>query len=230
MAAVSTDLYPAAPTFLADLASGKASFTDPRFVAAAQKVATLASEGYLDKAGLSRSYANTEQAFRDHKAAMYPMGSWFPASADTNPPSFPLGVFTWPTDSGKTVLPVDTGGGTAVSAKAKDIPLAQKWALAFATDKANLDAAVKADGLFMAVKDYTPPSDMGANYVASYDVYKKAVAANETVKAFATNDALPSGATNDMYKAIVDLVNGGKSAAQFAQVLQESYKKNTSGG
>ncbi|WP_031066092.1 extracellular solute-binding protein [Streptomyces sp. NRRL WC-3742] len=229
VAAVSADLYPAAPTFVADLASGKASFTDPRFVAAAQKVATLASEGYLDKAGLSRSYANTEQAFREHKAAMYPMGSWFPASADTDPPSFPVGVFTWPTDSGQIVMPADTGGGTAVSAKSRNVALAQKWALAFSTDKDNLDAAVKADGLFMAVKGYTPPSTLGANYTAGYELYQKAVAANRTVKAFAVNDALPSGVTNDMYKAIVDLVNGGRSAAQFAQVMQDSYRKNTSG-
>ncbi|MEV6583397.1 extracellular solute-binding protein [Streptomyces sp. NPDC051582] len=230
VATVSTDLYPSDPTFVADLASGKASFTDPKFVAAVRKVATLASSGYLDKAGLSRSYDNTEQAFRDNKAAMYPMGSWFPASADTKPPSFGVGVFPWPTDSGQTVLPVDTGGGVAVSAKAADVALAQKWALAFSTDTANLDAAVNADGVFMAIKGYTPPADAGPNYLASYKLYQDALANKQTVKAFATNDALPSGVTDDMTKSLVDLINGSSSPEQFAQNLQNSYKKNTNGG
>lgn len=233
VAAVSADLYPSDPTFLADLASGKASFTDPGFVAAAQKVATLAADGYLDKAGLSRSYANTEQAFRDNKAAMYPMGTWFPASADTKAPSFGLGVFSWPTDSGQTVLPITTGGGAIVSSKAPSVALAQKWALAFNTDKTNLDAEAKADGEFMAVKGYTPPSDLGANYLASYQLFQKAAANNQTVEAFSTETgtgALPSGVVSDMQKAIADLINGSKSPAQFAQALQDSYKKNSNGG
>ncbi|WP_037971768.1 ABC transporter substrate-binding protein [Streptomyces sp. NRRL WC-3742] len=233
VAAVSADLYPQDPTFLTDLASGKASFTDPRFVAAADKVAKLASAGYLDKAGLSRSYANTEQAFRDGKAAMYPMGSWFPASADTKPPSFQTGVFTWPTESGQPVVPVFTGGGMTVSAKAPNVALAQKWALAFSTGKTNLDAQVKADGLFMAIKGYTPPADAGAAYNASFQLFQKASAANQTVNSFAGEQgdgSLPPGTVSDMQKAVVDLINGGKSAEQFAQALQDSYKKNTNGG
>ncbi|WP_051838635.1 ABC transporter substrate-binding protein [Streptomyces sp. NRRL WC-3742] len=229
IAAVSTDLVSANPSFEADLVAGKASFTDPRFVAAAQKVADLASNGYLDKAGLSRSYDNTEQAFRDNKAAMYPMGSWFPSSADNKPPSFPVGVFSWPSDSGKALMPVVTGGGMEVSAKTKDIASAQKWALAFCTDKDNLDALAKADGEFMTVKGYTPPTTLGPVYQAGYDLYHQARTTNATVNAFASGDTLPSGVVDAMQKALVDLINGGTSPAQFARTLQDSLRKNTGG-
>ncbi|MGW8882809.1 ABC transporter substrate-binding protein, partial [Streptomyces mirabilis] len=73
---VATDVYQKTPDWLSQRAKGKVEFTDPAFVAAAQKVAGLADQGYIDRAGLSRSYADTEQAFRDGKGAMYPMGSW----------------------------------------------------------------------------------------------------------------------------------------------------------
>jgi ABC-type glycerol-3-phosphate transport system substrate-binding protein len=229
VAAVSADLYPQDPTFLADLASGKTSFNSPQFVAAAQKVATLASDGYLDKGGLSRSYANTEQAFRSNDAAMYPMGSWFPASADTDPPNFPVGVFTWPTDSGKPVLPIFTGGGLAVSSNSPNLALAQKWALAFSTNAANLTAEAKADGEFMAIKGYTAPNTLGANYLASYDIFKQDQAAGETVNAFSNEtgtDSIPTGTNTDMYTGIQNLINGSMTAQQFASYLQSSYQKN----
>ena len=232
IAAVSADLYPADPGFLSDLAAGKDTFSDPRFVAAAQKIATLAADGYLDKAGLSRSYANTEQAFRANDAAMYPMGSWFPASADADAPSFPVGVFTWPTDSGAMVLPIFTGGGLTVSKDSPNLALAQKWALAFSTNTANLTAEVKADGEFMAIKGYTLPSGLGANYTASYDLFEQAVARHATVNSFSSElgtDALPAGTVSDMQTALQNLIDGSMTASQFASYLQQSYRKNTAG-
>lgn len=95
---VATDVYKKTPDWLSQRGSGKVKFTDQAFVTAAQKVADLAKKGYIDRAGLSRSYADTEQAFRDGKGAMYPMGSWFSASADSKKPNFDTGVFAWPTD------------------------------------------------------------------------------------------------------------------------------------
>jgi ABC-type glycerol-3-phosphate transport system substrate-binding protein len=230
IAAVSADVYTASPQWAADLKAGKASFTDPKFIAAAAKIESLAKNGYLDQAGLSRSYANTEQAFRDGKAAMYPMGSWFPASADAKAPAFGVGVFTWPTDSGKSALPAYTGGGITVSAKAGDVAAAQKWAIAFSTDKDNLDAFVKADGTFMAIKGYTPPTGIGANYKASFDLFQQAAADGAVVNAFSTESgstAIPGATVADMHKAIVDLITGKKTAEQFAAHLAESYKKNS---
>lgn len=228
-AAVGTDVYKNRPTFLADLLAGKAKFTDPDFVKAATKVAELAKNGYLDKGGLSRSYANTEQAFRDGKAAMYPMGTWFPASADAKPPAFGLDVFPWPTDDGSVVVSAYTGGGLTVSSKAANVELAKKWAVEFATQSENLDAQVKADGLFMAVKDYKAPTSMGAMYQKSLAIYEKAVADGGLVDAFSSetgSTALPSGMTPDLYAGIADLINGKKSPQEFAEFLDGSLAKN----
>ncbi|MEU0837135.1 extracellular solute-binding protein [Streptomyces sp. NPDC005969] len=76
---VATDTYKQTPDWLAQKAAGKAKFTEPAFTKAAAKVAALAKYGYVDTAGLSRSHADNEQAFRDNRGAMYPMGSWFAA-------------------------------------------------------------------------------------------------------------------------------------------------------
>ena len=231
VASVGTDVYKSDPNFLAEVKAGTKSFTDPQFVAAAQKVVDLAKAGYLDKGGLSRSYANTEQAFRDGKAAMYPMGSWFPASVDAKPTSFGLGSFPWPSDSGSPVLSVYTGGGISVSSKAADVALAKKWAIAFTTNTANLDSEAKADGVFMAIKGYKAPSTLGPAYQASNALYSAAVSAHAVVPAFAQetgSDAMPSGMLPDLYSGIADLINGRKTAHQFAQFLNQSYKKNTS--
>lgn len=104
IATVGTDVYRQTPDWLAQKAAAKVKFTDPVFAKAAQKVSRLAKDGYIDTAGLSRSYADSEQAFRDNKGAMYPMGSWFAASADAKPTSFPVGVFPWPSDDGSLVV------------------------------------------------------------------------------------------------------------------------------
>jgi multiple sugar transport system substrate-binding protein len=228
MGTVATEVYKSDPTWIKELNAGQAKFSDPPFVKAAQKVADLAKNGYLDKAGLSRTYANTEQAFRDGKAAMYPMGNWFAASADAKKPPFDVGVFAWPTDDGSLVMPTFTGGGLSVSAKAPDVALAKKWALAFSSNKTNLDNEVKADGVFIAIKGYTPPSDVGQTYQDSVALYNKAVQAKGVVNAFTAeggDDAVPAGVLPDVFTGIADLINGRKTPAQLASFLDKSMSK-----
>jgi ABC-type glycerol-3-phosphate transport system substrate-binding protein len=230
VAAVGTDVYAKNPEFLADVKAGDASFSDPEFVGAAQKIVDLAKAGYLDKAGLSRTYANTEQAFRDGKAAMYPMGTWFPASADAKPTDFKLGVFTWPSDDGTAVMSAYTGGGITVSNKAADVDLAKKWAIAFSTDETNLHAQVKADGLFPAIAGVGVPSDVGEVFKESYDLYADALESATVVPAWTIesgSDAMPSGMMPDVYTGIADLINGKKTAEEYAAFLDQSYEKNS---
>ncbi|MCM2423245.1 ABC transporter substrate-binding protein [Streptomyces sp. RKAG293] len=228
IAAVGTDVYADNPKWLGKRVDGSAKFTDPVFTNSVAKVAALSQAGYIDPVGLSRSYADDEQAFRDHKGAMYPMGSWFAASADAKKPGFDVGVFAWPSDSGKLVLPAYTGGGLSVSSKAPDVALAKKWALAFMEDKQNLDASVRADGSIIALKGYTPPSNMGPVYNATYALYQQAVAAGAVVDAFSIEGgdiALPPGVADKAAIGVQDLMTGKKTAAQFSSFLDQQWAK-----
>jgi multiple sugar transport system substrate-binding protein len=230
-AAVAADVLAGTPDWMSQRVDGRSKFSDPAFIASAQKIADLASKGYLDKAGLSRSYADTEQAFRDGKAAMYPMGSWFAAAADSKKPSFDVGVFGWPSDDGKNIIPAVTAGGPMVNAKAPDVALAKKWALAFAMDKENLDNSVKTDGLIIALKGYTPPAGLGPVFSATYDIYNNAVADNTVVPAWmqtSGDGALVPGFGDKLNAATVDLISGRKSPADFGAYLDEQWDKAAS--
>lgn len=229
IAAVATDVYKSNPNWLAQRAAGKKNFADdPAFGKAVDKVAQLAKKGYIDKSGLSRSYADTEKAFMDGKGAMYPMGSWFPAAADAKKPGFDIGVFAWPSDDGSLVVPAFTGGGLSVSAKAADVELAKKWALAFQLDKTNLDGVVKADGAFIAVKGYQPPKDMGPVYKETLAIYEKGAKGAAVTTAFSqeTGDgSMPPGVSDKTALGVQDLLTGKKSPAQFARFLDSEWTK-----
>ncbi|WP_250301586.1 extracellular solute-binding protein [Streptomyces sp. NBC_01267] len=227
---VATDVYKKTPDWLSQRTAGKVKFTDRAFVTAAGKVADLAHKGYVDRAGLSRSYADTEQAFRDGKGAMYPMGSWFSASADAKKPSFDTGVFAWPTDQGAPALPGVTGGGMTVSSKASDVKLAKKWAKAFMEDHKNLDAAVKADGLIIDIKGYTPPDNMGPVYKATVAAYRQAQKADGIVNSFSqeTGDgSMPPGLSDKAAAGVQKLLSGRMTAAQFGAYMDEQWDKAT---
>ncbi|MFJ3695287.1 extracellular solute-binding protein [Streptomyces sp. NPDC090052] len=227
---VATDVYKKTPDWLSQRGSGKVKFTDQAFVTAAQKVADLAKKGYIDRAGLSRSYADTEQAFRDGKGAMYPMGSWFSASADAKKPNFDTGVFAWPTDQGAPALPGVIGGGMTVSSKAPDVALAKKWAKAFMEDETNLDAAVKADGLIIDIKGYTPPKNMGPVYKETADAYRQAQKSDGVVNSFSqeTGDgSMPPGLSDKAAAGVQKLLSGRMTATQFGSYMDEQWEKAT---
>ncbi|WP_433304545.1 ABC transporter substrate-binding protein [Actinoplanes sp. CA-030573] len=228
IATVATDVYNTNEAWLADRVAGKVTFTDPTFVKAVAKVAALANNGYIDKAGLSRSYPDTEKAFLDGKGAMYPMGSWFTAAADGKKPGFDIGVFAWPTDDGSLLVPAYTGGGLSVSAKAKNVELAKKWALAFQSDKTNLDAIVKGDGAIIAIKGYQPPTDMGPVYKATVAVYDEALKSGKVTTAFSQENgdaALLPGVADKAALGVQDLLTGKKDAPAFAKFLDAEWAK-----
>lgn len=231
IAAVTTDVYAKTPDWMSQRIANTVKFNDADFLKALQKIADLAKAGYIDPAGLSRPYADSEKAFLSGKGALYPMGSWFAAAADDpkTKPDFEVGVFAWPSDDGKAYVPAYTGGGMSVSSTAPDVALAKKWAKAFMEDKDNLDASVKADGSIIAIKGYTPPS-MGAVYNATAEVYAKAAADNLVTNAFTVetgDNGLPTGVGDAVFSGSVDLISGRKSAADVAKVLDEQFAKAT---
>ncbi|MCX4553619.1 extracellular solute-binding protein [Streptomyces sp. NBC_01387] len=229
IAAVGTDVYAKDPHWLAERRAGKRKFTDATFTSALNKVEKLAGSGYIDRSGLSRDYASTEQAFRDGKGAMYPMGSWFAASADSKKPPFDVGVFAWPGDNGADTVPAYTGGGISVSSSAPDVKLAQKWSAAFMLDKQNLDASVRSDGSLIAVKGYTPPTTMGPVYKATVKIYQDAARRGSVVNAFSveTGDTgLVPGLSDKLWAGTAELIAGRTSAGALARRLDGEWAKD----
>jgi len=225
---VSVDIYGKTPDWMTQRRAGSVKFSSPEFVAALAKFADLAAKGYIKASDVSRDYAATEQAFLDGKGAMYPMGNWFAANADSKPHSFEIGVFNLPTDDGRTVVPAYTGGGMIVSAKAANLEAAKQFALGFQLDKTQLDASVKADGLIPAIKGYQPPDTVGKVYRAGYDLYQEGVAKNEVVHAFrweTADDGLLPGMTDKVDAAAQDLITGRKKPAQAAAFLDAEWAK-----
>lgn len=225
-----SEVYAKNANWMHDRRDGKVKFCGPEFKAGAAKLADLAAKGYLDKRDISRDYAATQQAFLDGKGAMYAMGNWFAAALDDpkTKPKFEVGQFNWPTDDGHPAVPAFTGGGLLVSATAKNLDAAKKFALGFQLDKSNLDNSAKADGLFPAIKGYTPPTDVGPAYKAGYDLYKAGVDANAILPAFgfeAGDDGMLPGVVEKYDSSAVDLVTGKKSVDQVCSFLDTEWEK-----
>jgi multiple sugar transport system substrate-binding protein len=225
-----TDLYAKNPNWIHDRRSGRTKFSDADYTKAAGKLADLAAKGYIDKRMLSQDYPATQTAFLSGKGAMYAMGNWFASAADDpkTKPNFDIGQFFWPSDDGKLSVPTFTGGGLLVGAHAKNLDAAKKFALAYQLDKANLDTSTKNDGLFPAVKGYTPPADAAPVFKAGYDMFKQAEAQHAVVPAFgfeAGDDAMLPGVLDKWSASMADLVTGRQSPAQVGGFLDSEWQK-----
>lgn len=223
---VGTDVYLGDPGFSQEITEGSKKFDDPLFVKATDKVAQLAKLGYLDPKGTSRSYADHEKAFRAGSAAMYPMGSWFATSADNDKPKFAVGVFAWPSDDGKAVVPTLTGGGLSVSAKAENVDLAKKFALEWTKDKETSDAFTKADGTFNTVAGYQPPADMGRLFQQTLAIYNQAVKDKTVTPALSIeqgDNGLPADLTVPVQQLAVELLTGKSDAKTVIGKLDKEY-------
>jgi ABC-type glycerol-3-phosphate transport system substrate-binding protein len=230
-AIIATEVYAKNAQWMADRRAGKVKFADADFKRAAAKLADLAAKGYIDKRMLSQDYAAAQEAFLGGKGAMYAMGNWFAAAAD-NPatkPDFEVGQFFWPSDDGKLVISAFTGGGLSVNAKATNLEAAKRFALAFQLDKTNLDNSTKNDGLFPAIKSYTPPADVGPVFKEGFDLYTQGQAQNATIVTpfgFESGDVgLPPGVVEKWDSSAADLVTGKKAPDQVAQFLDDEWQK-----
>jgi ABC-type glycerol-3-phosphate transport system substrate-binding protein len=230
---IATEVYAKNPDWMAARRAGRVKFSDPDFQRAAAKLADLAAKGYIDKRMLSQDYAAAQEAFLSGKGAMYAMGNWFAAAADSpsTKPKFEVGQFFWPSDDGAPVIPAFTGGGLSVNAKAKNLDAAKQFALAFQLDKTNLDASTRNDGLFPAVKGYTPPADAAPVFKEGYDQYTQGQAQGAEVVTpfgFEAGDAgMPPGVVEKWDAAAADLVTGRKTPEQVGRFLDAEWEKAT---
>jgi multiple sugar transport system substrate-binding protein len=228
-AILATDLYAKTPDWMTKRRQGAVKFAAADMRAATQKFADLAAKGYIDKRQIGQDYPKTQEAFLAGKGAMYPMGSWFAAAADQSDMKDDIGVFAWPSDDGSLHLPAYTGGGLSVSATAKNVAVAKRFALAFQLTKENLDASVKADALFPAIKGYTPPSDTGPVFKSVYDLWQQALAQKATVAPFgweAGDTAMVPGMQGKFWSAAQDLVSGKKNVDQVLSFLDTEWEKS----
>ena len=223
---VSADMLIDTPDWFLKRSKDEVKFTDPEFIAAAQKTADLKANGFIDPDGLTRSYSDVEQAFLSGKAAMYPMGSWFSVAADGADTDFEIGVFGWPSDAGTNVVPVVSGGGLMVNAEAPDVDLAKKWILAYELDKENMDAGVKTDGLMYNIEGYEFPEGMGPVFTETANALTTAQETGNTAPAWGNingDGSLPPGFNDKLAPVIIDLLNGKMDAQKFAEYLDQQY-------
>lgn len=226
---IGTDVYAKNPDFLAQLASGKTTFSDPDFVAAVTKFKELVDKGYVSPTTLSKTYAEGQEAFLAGEGAMYPMGSWFSVAPDEQAQE-DLGVFAWPSNDGSLIMPTYTGGGLSVSSSAPNVDKAKEWALAWSQVQENNNGGVLNDGLFVALKDFTVPKGTTKLYDESLALYQDAVDNGKIVTVFGNEGgipSLPSGFSADVNAAITDLVNGRIDVTGFVDQLNQKYAELT---
>ncbi|MEE1820851.1 extracellular solute-binding protein [Streptomyces sp. BE20] len=220
---VATEVYAKDPQWLGKLVAGKTDFSDPLFVSAASRMKELAGKENVDH--LSATYAEAQSDFLAGKGAMYPMGSWFSTAPDDTLQD-QIGIFTMPTKDGSLVMPAYTGGGLSVSAKADDVAKAKRWAIEFS--KLNADGGARYDGLFVALKDYKPPTDLPPLYSVGLDLYEKGRSSGKVTPNFGNEGgipALPSGFMAQVDAGLIDLLNGRSDVPEFVDTLNAAFKE-----
>ncbi|MFD5030797.1 ABC transporter substrate-binding protein [Streptomyces sp. NPDC058405] len=192
---ITADVLGSDPQWIQKRYKGEVAFTGPEMTAAVGKYRQLIGAGAFDKGALSVSYADANKQFLAGESAMYPMGSWFigqipAADADD------FGTFLLPSETGKAIVPFNTGGTTSVSAKSSDVDAAATFAQAWSLSKPNLKTLIETDGAFPMLKN-VPFEDFGAKVTPLYtDGFKLVTDDNAKVSAFGqvnNDDALPPG-------------------------------------
>ncbi|RKP54408.1 extracellular solute-binding protein [Cohnella endophytica] len=141
---ISTDVFTKEPNWVNKRKKGEVKFSDPLFKNAVLKWKSLYETKSFNADGLSIGYLQLQDAFLKGKGAMYPMGSWFVASADAQN-DIDVGVFPIPTDDGSIVIPYSVSGPPSISATTKFPEAAQMFAAEFVTDAETVVAIVKSD-------------------------------------------------------------------------------------
>jgi multiple sugar transport system substrate-binding protein len=91
-----------------------------------------------------------------------------------------------------------------------------------------MENSARFDGLFVAVKGFSPPSDVGPAFKAGYDLYAKALAAKAIVPSMgfeAGDDGLLPGVGAKLDSSLVDLVSGTKNVDEVCAFLDSEWQK-----
>jgi ABC-type glycerol-3-phosphate transport system substrate-binding protein len=218
---ISSDVLGTKPDWVTQRKTGNARFSDADMASAFGKFKWLVDNGAIDKADLGTAYADANIAFINQKAAMYFMGSWFLAQAG-NEAKFNIGVFLFPRDDGKLIVPFSVGGGIHMSAKTAHPQEVQAFAQAVALSPAFMRDIIEKDGAISMVKGMKL-ADYGVTVSALYKeglgyVGKKG-ASNVDAFSWVNNDsALIAGLTDEFNKSAQAIITGADVKAELARL------------
>jgi raffinose/stachyose/melibiose transport system substrate-binding protein len=206
------------PNALVNIKNGKAKLTDPRYVAAAQKVADLGAKGYFGKGVASLDYGPAEDVFLQGKAAMFYMGSWI--LGELNDPTknqiglSNVGFFPFPGLNGKGLIPMNAGQPTSINPK-KLNPGNEAWLTYIA--KHYGDEAMRQKGQVTGFVVHKLPKNLSP---ATKMVVQQLANAKNPVLWF---EALMSAkATTVSQQDAAPLVTGQMSAQAFMSAVQQA--------
>ena len=225
---VSVDVYGKTPDWMTQRRAGKVKFSDADFIAALAKFADLADKGYIDTSDVSRDYASDRAGVPRRQGRDVPDGQLVRRERRRQAPSGHRGLQLPHRRRQADRTGVHRRRHRSSAPRPSHLDAAKRFALAFQLDKTQLDDSVKSDGLFPAIKGYTPPADIGAVFKAGYDLYQQAVAKNAVVHAFrweTADDGLLPGMADKVDAAAQDLITGRKTPAQAATYLDDEWAK-----
>ena len=219
---ISADVLGTTPDWAKQRKSGTAKFTDANMEAAFNKYKWLVDNGALDKADLGVGFADANSAFSDGKAAMYFMGSWFLQYDAIKNAKFEPGVFLFPRDDGKQIVPFSVGGGIHLSSKSPHLAEVEAFAKAVALSPSFMKTLIETDGAISMVKGMTVEK-YGATVT---NVYKEAMnyvgkdgLTNVDAFDWVNNDfALAPGMQAEINKTAQAIVNGADVKSELARL------------
>jgi raffinose/stachyose/melibiose transport system substrate-binding protein len=219
---ISADILGNTPDWTQKRTAGTVKFTDANVEAAFNKYKWLVDNGAFDKADLGVGFADANSAFGDGKAAMYFMGSWFLQYDAIKNAKFEPGVFLFPREDGKQIVPYSVGGGIHLSSKSAHPAEALAFAKAVALSPSFMKTLIETDGAISMVKGMTIEK-YGATVT---DVYKEAMTligqqGLTTVDAFdwvANDNSVAPGMQGELTKTAQAIVNGADVKSELARL------------
>ena len=170
-AIISADVIGTTPDWTQQRTAGTVKFVDADMKAAFDKYKWLVDNGAFDIADMGVGFADANTAFGNGEAAMYFMGSWYLQYDAMKNAQFEAGVFLFPRDDGKQVVPFSVGGGIHINAKSPYLAEATAFAQAVALSPTFMKTIIESDGAISMVKGMTV-EDYGATVT---NVYKEAM-------------------------------------------------------
>jgi multiple sugar transport system substrate-binding protein/raffinose/stachyose/melibiose transport system substrate-binding protein len=168
---ISAEVLGSTPDWAQQRKAGTVKFTDAAMETAFNKYKWLVDNDAFDIADLGVGFGDANSAFGEGKAAMYFMGSWFLQYDAIKDAAFEPGVFLFPREDGKQVVPFSVGGGIHISAESAHPDETNAFARAVALSPSFMKSIIESDGAISMVKGMTVEA-YGATVT---DVYKEAM-------------------------------------------------------
>lgn len=210
-------VYPGNKKFDDQLYTGKTKLTDPAWVKTITMYKELYDKGYIIKNSLGLGQTQSQQTFKDQKAAMTFDGDFsYPALKNAK---FGLGLFALPAnESGETYVSAATGAGLAISQKSANKAMLTKVFNQMTDGKSDLFKAwAQSAQSFSSYKGYTIKN-------AVFDGVRPALDAGRSF--YYCNQAWPAGTETEMQAKFGEMVGTKKlTPKQVANAMQQKFEE-----